>query len=396
MKSETKAKTKVAVFGGSFDPWTQAHEAIVMKVLEEGLADKVVISPTVVDYHREGKEKWLTDEQKIELIYMSKKLFEGPLGGKVLVNFRDLSMKQALSNTAVGRAKIAEHRYIDTLLDLMVEMQSEDIEWFTVIGSDSLKQFKTWSRWEDILSISKLIVVNGRDGELVSSDIPHNSIKIDDSLRATSGTAVRTKYKEMPNGIEQYKKQLQLLAPQKPDEILKRTQIFDLVQKFDSKGTIGFDPVGINSKDWVSVILLKGKEVLVEKQMRYGLMKELEELPCGMVENGETPRDAALRELREETGIAFKDESQLQYMGKFAANPAFMNNYMHYFVAQVTEDEIIQGKQELDAHEKLIWYWKDSASFIGDFMTSEGSAIMAAGLWLLGKRTFDTLISTRD
>lgn len=45
-----------------------------------------------------------------------------------------------------------------------------------------------------------------------------------------------------------------------------------------------------------------GPEILLEKQFRPPTGKVIVEFPAGMVDEGETPEQAAIRELREETG----------------------------------------------------------------------------------------------
>lgn len=161
----------------------------------------------------------------------------------------------------------------------------------------------------------------------------------------------------------------------------KKTRIFKVVSKIDD-GSIGFNPVGINSPDWVTIIVEKNKQFLMEKQLRYGLMKECEEFPCGMVEKNEKPIYAAKRELEEETGIKV-ELSNIKYLGKFAANPAFMNNYMHYFYVNLDECDYDVGETHLDEHEKIVSYWKDKDIAIIDYMSSGTSVFMAGALWAL-------------
>ena len=57
---------KLGIFGGTFDPFTLAHRDIVKTVLEQKLVDFVVVAPTIVSWHREGKTRWLDDRQKLK------------------------------------------------------------------------------------------------------------------------------------------------------------------------------------------------------------------------------------------------------------------------------------------------------------------------------------------
>ena len=55
--------------------------------------------------------------------------------------------------------------------------------------------------------------------------------------------------------------------------------------------------------DWVNVIAITEDGLFVmEKQYRYGIDRTCYEIPAGVMESGETPEEAARRELEEETG----------------------------------------------------------------------------------------------
>ena len=55
--------------------------------------------------------------------------------------------------------------------------------------------------------------------------------------------------------------------------------------------------------DWVNVIAItKDGHFVMERQYRHALGCTCFELPCGVIEQGETPIEAAMRELEEETG----------------------------------------------------------------------------------------------
>jgi 8-oxo-dGTP pyrophosphatase MutT (NUDIX family) len=117
----------------------------------------------------------------------------------------------------------------------------------------------------------------------------------------------------------------------------------------------GFDPVQVVSNDWVSILAKRGENFVVVKQVRYGLGRPFMEFPCGIVENGETPEDAARRELEEETGIRLINaHNDFVYLGKIPTNPAFMTNYMHYFFVDLNNAKFERVNQLLDEHEKII------------------------------------------
>lgn len=88
----------------------------------------------------------------------------------------------------------------------------------------------------------------------------------------------------------------------------------------------------LESADWVNIVALTSERKLVAvRQFRFGVGRVTTEIPAGIVGVGETPEQAARRELKEETGYTTSD---WQYLGWVEPNPAFQNNVCHQWLAQ--------------------------------------------------------------
>jgi len=107
--------------------------------------------------------------------------------------------------------------------------------------------------------------------------------------------------------------------------------------------------VVLEAPDWVNVIAMtpKGKVVVV-RQYRFGSGQTTTEIPAGIVEGGETSEEAAVRELREETGYT---APHWEYMGYVEPNPAFLNNRCHHWLAR---EAVCTADPDLDAGEDLV------------------------------------------
>lgn len=118
------------------------------------------------------------------------------------------------------------------------------------------------------------------------------------------------------------------------ERTLASTRVLDLraVQYFHEGRSTGRDFVVIAAPDWVNVVAVdpQGRLVLV-RQFRHGVDEFSLELPGGVIEGGETPVEAALRELREETGYV---AAQGRVLGWVHPNPAIQNNRCHFVLAE--------------------------------------------------------------
>ncbi len=114
------------------------------------------------------------------------------------------------------------------------------------------------------------------------------------------------------------------------DECIAETPIFALRRRRGVSPTRPQTPgrfVYLDSNDWVNVIALTPeRQVVLIEQFRHGTAEVTLEIPGGMVDPGEDPLAAGVRELREETGF-IGGKSQL--IGAVTPNPAILNNRCH-------------------------------------------------------------------
>lgn len=101
----------------------------------------------------------------------------------------------------------------------------------------------------------------------------------------------------------------------------------------------------------VAIIALDGNQnVLLVRQYRAGVQRELLEIPAGTLEDGEDPALCAVRELKEETGYT---AAQWESLGYFYSSPGFCTEKLYLYLARELtpgsatpeEDELISVVQ---------------------------------------------------
>jgi ADP-ribose pyrophosphatase len=105
----------------------------------------------------------------------------------------------------------------------------------------------------------------------------------------------------------------------------------------------------VEYSDSVGIIPLdKDLNLVLIQQYRFAARKLLIEIPAGKIESGETPVNAAIRELNEETGLT----GTLEPLINWYLAPGYSTEKMHIFVAR----DLIKCKKRLamDSDEKIV------------------------------------------
>ena len=145
-------------------------------------------------------------------------------------------------------------------------------------------------------------------------------------------------------------------------DILLRTERF-LVQRVSQQGPAG----AVYQREVVrhpgSVVILPCVDdscVCLIRNYRVAVKRSLIELPAGTLEDGETPRTTAIRELIEETGYR---ADVMHPLHSFYAAPGILDERMHLFVAT----GLTEGPPQREANEQienLVVTWEQALNMV--------------------------------
>lgn len=133
---------------------------------------------------------------------------------------------------------------------------------------------------------------------------------------------------------------------------------------------------------WVNMIgITDCNTVLFVRQYRRGADEIMVELPAGVVEEGEDSKEAAVREMLEETGYAF---DQIEYICKLYANPATSGNLTYTYLLQggrKVQDQNLDPSEDIEVVEVSI---EEAKNYLYD--NKIGQALHSAALFYSFKK----------
>src|SRR5262245_26950187 len=104
----------------------------------------------------------------------------------------------------------------------------------------------------------------------------------------------------------------------------------------------------VEHQDSVGIVAVTGNDIVLVSQYRRAADRVLLEIPAGKIEKGETPRQAAIREMAEEIGYVGKLERLMQYY----LAPGYSTELMHVFIATNLR-KVVRGPLDEDENIKI-------------------------------------------
>lgn len=160
---------KIGVLLGSFDPIHIGHIAIVSKVLNDGLVDKVLFLPAVQNPWKHRKA--VSVDLRADMI-------------KAAMYESGFNMDQ-FNIEIVSRQNKDGNYYTFDQLEALKDMYAGDIEFVILGGTDTVKDMSKWYRGEELLKNWKVVEISrpGFSSEKSDMSITVSSSAIRDLLR---------------------------------------------------------------------------------------------------------------------------------------------------------------------------------------------------------------------
>ncbi|MEE8419726.1 MAG: NUDIX hydrolase [Dehalococcoidales bacterium] len=108
----------------------------------------------------------------------------------------------------------------------------------------------------------------------------------------------------------------------------------------------------IEHSDCVAIVAVDADDnVLLVRQYRHAVGKELLEVPAGGIDAGEGPAEAVSREMQEETGYR---PGKIERLGGFYSAPGFCTEYLHLYLARdLTSSQLYAEDTEIIRLERV-------------------------------------------
>lgn len=164
---------RVGLFGGTFDPPHVGHLVTAVNVRHALDLDEVILMVANVPWQKEGSRAITPAADRLAMVEAAVRDVPGLVPGRQEIDHGGPSY------TA------------DTLAGLLREYPGA--EFFTIIGDDAAAGLRTWTRWEEVVERSHLVVVD-RPGEHADVDDDLDWIRVEVPRLEVSSTDLRARF----------------------------------------------------------------------------------------------------------------------------------------------------------------------------------------------------------
>lgn len=168
---------KIGIFGGSFNPPHNMHRDIALELIKNGYVDKIIYVPTGDSYKKEGLKGFQDRYQMVSLM---------------------ISDYDSLSLSNVGNDE--DYKYTYQTLDYFKAIYP-DSEIYFICGTDNLRDFSKWVRFEYIFENYKLLVIRRNNDDIsalldIYKDYEDSIVFADVGTNNLSSTEIRKMLKD--------------------------------------------------------------------------------------------------------------------------------------------------------------------------------------------------------
>lgn len=135
---------RIGLFGGTFDPVHFGHLRPAVELAESFALDRLHLLPNHRPAHRDKPAA--TTAQRIEMLEIATE-----------------SLSQLVIDPREAQRNKASYTF-DTLSEFRQEFPQASLVFF--MGLDAFSEFDTWHRWQDILALANLVVIDRPDAIL--------------------------------------------------------------------------------------------------------------------------------------------------------------------------------------------------------------------------------------
>ena len=164
---------RVGLFGGTFDPPHVGHLVTAVNVRHALDLDLVILMVANVPWQKEGSRAITPAEDRFAMVEAAVREVPGLIPGRQEIDHGGPS-------------------YTADTLRVLAERFSQ-AEFFTIIGDDAAAGLRTWTRWEEVVERSQLVVVD-RPGAPVEVSDDVEWIRVEVPRLEVSSTDLRARF----------------------------------------------------------------------------------------------------------------------------------------------------------------------------------------------------------